>query len=102
VTPRRSIIAAAVAFPLLLSACGASAPPAKELAGEMVDTMVTNGDVTEAVAACMQEEIDDFGLTEEQAVGFSDFDDVASKAAEGNELALQIMGDFQAALASCN
>ena len=64
----------------------------------MVDTLT----VSEPVKECMRQEIDDFSLTEEQATGFSDFDDVAAKAAEGNELALQIMGDFQAALASCN
>ena len=86
----------------MLSACGASSPPAEELALEMVDAMVEQGDVTEAVGDCMRAEIEDFGLTEEQAQGFSDFDDVASKAAGGNELALQIMGDFQSALASCN
>lgn len=82
----------------VLSACGASAPPAKELATEMVATL----DVDDAVKACMNQEIADFSLTEEQATGFSDFDDVAAKAADGNELALQIMGDFQNALASCN
>lgn len=83
----------------VLSACGASAPPAKELATEMVATL---DDVDDAVKACMNQEIADFSLTEEQATGFSDFDDVAAKAADGNELALQIMGDFQNALASCN
>lgn len=99
---RRSILALAAASITALSACGASAPPAKELALEMVDTMVDHGDVTEEVGVCMRSEIVDFGLTEEQAVGFSDFDDVAQKAADGNELAMQIMGDFQAALAACN
>lgn len=64
----------------------------------MVDTL----DVSDAVKDCMRQEIDDFSLTEEQAQGFSDFDDVASKADGGNELALQILGDFQAALAACN
>ena len=64
----------------------------------MVDTL----DVSEPVKECMREQINDFSLTEEQATGFSDFDDVASKAADGNELALQIMGDFQSALATCN
>ena len=99
---RRSIIALAAASVTVLSACGASAPPARELAVEMVDTMVERGDITESAATCMRQEIEDFSLTEEQAQGFSDFDDVASKADGGNELALQIMGDFQAALAACN
>lgn len=95
---RRSIIALAAASVTVLSACGASAPPAKELATEMVDTL----DVSDNVKDCMRQEIDDFSLTEEQAQGFSDFDDVAGKADGGNELALQILGDFQAALAACN
>lgn len=86
----------------MLSACGASAPPARELATEMVETLINDGNITESEGACMREAVADFSLTEEQASGFSDFDDVASKAAGGNELALQILGDFQAALASCN
>lgn len=94
---RRPFFVLAVAAVTLLSACGASAPPAKELANEMVDTL----DVSDTVKDCMHREIDEFSLTEEQATGFTDFDDVASKASEGNELALQIMGDFQSALATC-
>ena len=88
----------AVASLAVLTACGASAPGARELATEMVDTL----DVSDSVKACMNREVEDFSLTEEQATGFSDFDDVAAKAADGNELALQIMGDFQSALAACN
>ncbi len=99
---RRSIIALAAASVTVLSACGASAPPAKELATEMVDSMVERDGISEEVAACMRQEIEDFSLTEEQAQGFSDFDDVAAKADGGNELALQILGDFQDALAACN
>ncbi|NNE12473.1 MAG: hypothetical protein HKN41_09545, partial [Ilumatobacter sp.] len=94
---RRSSAALAAVAVVVLSACGASAPPARELANEMVDTL----EVSDPVKECMHREIDEFRLTEEQAAGFSDFDDVAAKAAEGNELALQILGDFQSALASC-
>ena len=50
----------------------------------------------------MHDEVDTFALSEEDALGFTDLDDVAAKAAEGNERAIQIMNDFQAALASCN
>ena len=81
----------------VLSACGSSAPPAKELADELIDTL----DVSDEVKACMHREVEEFSLTEEQAQGFTDFDDVAAKAAGGNELAKQVMADFQAALASC-
>jgi len=98
VSSRRSTIALAVASIAVLSACGASAPGARELATEMVATL----DVSDAVKACMNDEIAGFSLTEDQATGFADFDDVAAKAADGNELALQIMGDFQSTLAACN
>ncbi len=82
----------------VLTACGASAPPAKELADELIETL----DVSDATKECMHGAVADFSLTEEQAQGFSDFDDVAAKAAGGNELARGIVADFQAALAACN
>jgi hypothetical protein len=98
VSSPRSILAVAVASVTILSACGASAPPAQELAIEIVDTL----DVSDAVKDCMRDEIDGFTLTEEQAAGFSDLDDVAKKAAGGNETAIDIMADFEAALTACN
>ena len=82
----------------VLTACGAAAPPAKELADELIDTL----DVSVEVKACMHDRVAGFTLTPDQATGFSDLDDVAAKAAGGNELAIAILGDFQAALASCN
>ncbi len=82
----------------VLSACGASAPPAKELADELIDTL----EVSDPVKECMHSVVTDFSLTEEQAQGFSDFDDVAEKAAGGNELARGIIADFEAALTACN
>lgn len=95
---RRSILPLAVVSLTVLTACGASSPPARELADEMIDTL----DVSESVKACMHGVVEDFSLTEEQAQGFSDFDDVADKADGGNELAKSIMQDFQDALAACN
>lgn len=81
-----------------LTACGASAPPGKELANELINTL----DVSDEVKDCMHERVDTFGLSEEDASGFNDFDDVAQKAADGQERAIQIMDDFEASLASCN
>lgn len=95
---RRVLVAAAALSLTVLTACGASAPPAKELADEMIDTL----DVSDDVKACMHQAVADFALTEQQAQGFEDFDDVATKADGGNELALQIMADFEASLAACN
>ena len=94
---KRRLAPLAVAAVAVLSACGSSAPPAKELADELIDTL----EVSDEVKACMHREVEEFQLTEEQAFGFTDFDDVASKAAGGNELAKAIMDDFEAALASC-
>lgn len=82
----------------VLTACGASAPPAKELADELIDTL----DVSDEVKDCMHDEVAAFALTEEDAQGFNDFDDVAAKAADGQERALQIMADFERSLAACN
>lgn len=88
----------AVAALSVLTACGASAPPARELADEMIDTL----EVSDAVKDCMHQEVEDFSLTEEEATGFEDLDDVAEKAAGGNELAQQIMQRFEDSLATCN
>jgi hypothetical protein len=98
VSHRRVLVTAAALSLTVLTACGASAPPAKELADEMIDTL----DVSDDVKACMHQAVADFALTEQQAQGFEDFDDVATKADGGNELALQIMADFEASLAACN
>lgn len=95
---RRSVLAAAVASLTVLTACGASPPPAQELALEAIDTL----DVDETVKACMRAEVEGFSLTDEQAQGFKDLDDVAAKAAGGNELAQNIIADFEAALTACN
>lgn len=97
-SPRRSLVPLAVVAVSALTACGVSSPPAKELADEMIETL----DASDSVKACMHAEVADFSLTEEQAQGFEDLDDVADKAAGGNELALDIMADFQSALAACN
>lgn len=64
--------------------------------------MVETLDVSEAVKVCMRERVEGFSLSEQDAQTFSDFEDVAKKANEGNERALQILSDFEIALASCN
>ena len=94
---RRAVVAAFALSLTVLTACSASAPPAKELADEMIDTL----NVSDDVKACMHTAVAEFSLTEEQAQGFTDFDDVATKADGGNELALRILADFEASLAAC-
>lgn len=98
---RRPALIFATASLVVLSACGSAAPPAEELALEMVGALELQDRITEAEAECMRSEVVAFQLTEEQAAGFEDLDDVAAKAADGNAQALQIMGDFQDALATC-
>lgn len=98
----RSLLAV-VAFTGVLTACGASAPPAKELADEIIDTLEEDGvPLSDEVKACMHREVDDFQLTETEAKGFENLDDVATKAHEGNEQAKQILQRFEDSLASCN
>lgn len=63
--------------------------------------MIETLDVSDEAKACMVDEVESFSLSEADAQGFSDFDDVAAKAADGQERAVQIMNDFQAALATC-
>ena len=58
--------------------------------------------VSDAVKDCMKAEVEGFELTEEEAQGFEDLDDVAKKADEGQEQAKQIIARFEEALASCN
>ena len=98
----RSLLAV-VALTGVLTACGASAPPAKELANEIIDTLEENGEpLSDEIKACMHKENDEFELTPEEAQGFENLDDVATKADEGNEQAKLIMARYTAALASCN
>ena len=93
----RTILSAVALSMTVLTACGASAPPAEELALEVIDTL----DVEESVKACMRDEVTGFTLTDEEAVGFVDLDDVAAKAAGGVEQAQNIIDDLEAALAAC-
>jgi hypothetical protein len=98
VNPRRSALALVAVSLTALTACGASPPPAEELAFEAIDSL----DVDDAVKACMRAEIEGFSLTDDQAAGFENLDDVAAKAAGGNELAQNIIDDLEAALTACN
>jgi hypothetical protein len=91
------VLALAAGAPVL-PGCSQSAPPAAELAEEMIDTL----DVSDEVKACMKAEVEGFALTEEEAQGFEDLDDVAAKAADGQEQAQQIMDRFEASLTACN
>ena len=69
--------------------------PAVQLAHEMIDAL----DVSAEVRTCMHDVVSDFRLSEADAQEFGTLDTVASK---GEERAIQIMLDFQTALATCN
>jgi hypothetical protein len=95
---RCSSVLALVLGAVVLAGCTDSAPPAAELADEVIETL----DVPDQVKTCMKAEVEGFALSEEEAKGFEDLDDVAKKAADGQEQAKQIIARFQAALADCN
>jgi len=98
----RVLVAAAAALSLtVLTACGASAPPADELADEMIETLEVNGvPVSDSVKDCMRGVVADFEIAPES--GFESLDDVAEKASDGQPQAIEIMDRFEAELAACN
>jgi hypothetical protein len=100
---RRSLVVVAALGTVVLAACGASAPPARELADEMIETLEQDGEpLPDSVKDCMHAVVADFRLTDEEAQGFDDLDEVASKAADGQEQAIQIIARFQDELEACN
>jgi hypothetical protein len=103
VKPRSRSVLAAVAAIAVLSGCRASAPPARELANEMIATLERDGTpLSDSVKECMRGKVTDFRLTDAEQVGFKDLDDAAKKAADGQEQALDIIARFTAELKSCN
>lgn len=94
---------ALVAGALVLSACGASEPPSTELANEIIDTLEKNGEpLSDSVKTCMKDVVANFELTETEATGFKDLNDVVAKADQGQEQAKQIMSRFEDELTACN
>jgi len=72
----------------------------------MIDTMTFGLDPDsqaaeiEAIRGCMHEQVADFQVDPDS--GFEDLDDVADKADDGQAMAVEIMDEFEAALAQCN
>ena len=88
----RSLLAG-VALMAVLTACGASAPPADELAHEIIDTLEEDGvDVSDEVKACMHQRVDDFQLTA-SVVPVESYDAGASMVLDGS--ANVLFGDRQ-------
>ena len=87
----------------VLTACGASSPPAEELAHELIDAArgPDGQPLSQAERDCMNEQVDEFELTEVEAQGFDGLDDVFEKAANGQEQALQIVARFEGDLERC-
>lgn len=78
---------------VVLAACGTSAPPAKELAVEVIDSMELRGEISEAAAACMRDKV--------EAYTGKQLDEIAERADAGNTEALAELDTFQADLAAC-
>ncbi len=92
--PGRSTRSFAVAVILasgVLTACGASAPPAPELALEVIETL----DVSESVKDCMREKVAAFDVADFEAIKNAADDNVAAEDIEA-------LNKFEAALASCS
>jgi hypothetical protein len=87
----RSFAVAVIVVAGVLTACGASAPPAPELALEVIETL----DVSESVKACMRDKVAGFDLADFEAIKRGADDNVAAEDIEA-------LSKFQAALASCN
>lgn len=85
----RSVLAAVIVSTGTLAACGASAPPANELAIEVIESL----DLSDAVEACMLAEVDTF--TDDE------LDQIAEAADDGDAEANAAMDAFQAALEAC-
>jgi hypothetical protein len=107
--PIRSLLAVVVAG-VALSACGASAPPGRELAHEMIDTLKGDDGVplSDEVKDCMHTKVDEFAVTDdEQTDDIKSLDDAAKAidddgtSTETRAKAQAIMDRFQAELASC-
>lgn len=90
---RRSLAALAVLAATGLTACGASAPPAKELAVEAVDSLVADGYINEREADCMRGKV--------EAYTGDELDNIAEAAAGNSAEGLEQLDQFQADLADC-
>ncbi len=73
----------------VLAACGASAPPADELAIEVIESL----DVSESAKQCMLAVVDTFDEEE--------LDQIAAAADDGDAEGLAAIDAFQAALEDC-
>jgi hypothetical protein len=86
----RSLLAALAVGTVVLTACGSSAPPAKELAIEVIETL----EVTDTVKACMTAKVNEFEGEQ--------LDSIAEAAEGGDQDAIAQLDEFQDALESCN
>lgn len=90
---RRTLVAFVALAATGLTACGTSAPPANELAIELIDALEADGTLKSTQAACMRERV--------EAYSDEELDDLAERADSGNAEALDGMRKFQQDLADC-
>ncbi|HWL45571.1 MAG TPA: hypothetical protein VNQ73_21700 [Ilumatobacter sp.] len=76
-----------------LTACGASAPPAKELAVEVVDSLLADGLIDADEADCMRSKVAEY-------TGDA-LDNIAERANNNDANALEALEQFEADLADC-
>ena len=90
---RRSLVALVALAATGLTACGASAPPANELAIELIDSLEADGTLTERQAECMRDRVGEYTGDE--------LDDLAERADSKNAEALEGIQQFERDLAGC-
>ncbi|HUF98327.1 MAG TPA: hypothetical protein VMM60_09360 [Ilumatobacter sp.] len=92
----RSVLAAVIVSTGVLAACGASAPPANELAIEVIDSLQG---VSETEKECMRAEVDKY-----EGEDLDRFAELADQYEQGNTTdtsGAEEMDAFEAALAAC-
>jgi len=90
---RRRLVALVALAAAGLTACGASAPPAHELAIEVIDSMEARGEINPNAAQCMRDAVDEYDE--------DDLAQIADNAAGGSTDALEQLDRFEADLALC-
>lgn len=90
---RRSLVALVALAATGLTACGASAPPANELAIELIDSLEADGTLTADQAGCMRDRVGEYTGEE--------LDDLAERADSNNAEALEGIQKFERDLRAC-
>lgn len=90
----RRLVATAALATAVLTACGVSAPPPNELAGEIIDTL---DELPESVRVCMREQLAEYTDQDLEAIT----NGLESENTETQAEAQAALDKFESDLASC-